>query len=59
MNGGDFVSELTKEEKAELSRMYRKRKKAQDRILDETKPGTVLRNNPDYKRIMALVKKGE
>lgn len=53
------MPELTKEEKAELSRMYRKMKKAQDRILDETKPGTILRNNPDYKRIMALVKKGE
>ncbi len=41
------------------SKKYRMRKKVKDRILEETKPGTILRNNPDYKAIMALVAKGE
>ncbi len=35
------------------------KKKMQERILEQTKPGTILRNHPDYKAIMALVKKGE
>lgn len=37
---------------------YRNRKRRQRRMLEETKPGIVLRDNPDYKKIMEIVKKG-
>ena len=42
----------------EAGQKYRKRKKEQDRLLEETKPGSVLRDNPDYDAIMEIIKKG-
>ena len=35
---------------------YSQWKAAKEQILDDTKPGTILRNNPDYEEIMAAVK---
>ena len=34
---------------------YRLKKKQQERMLAETKPGRFLRNNPDYMRIKAAI----
>lgn len=31
-------------------------KKRKEKLLDQTKPGTYIRNNPDYNEIMKLIK---
>ena len=57
---GVAASEKKKKKKIspEKSLEYRTRKRIQRRMLEETKPGIVLKDNPDYKKIIEIVKKG-
>ena len=64
MNGQEKI--VTKQENTESLKKasayranYRMEQIKHERVLEQTKPGIYIRNNPDYNLIMAAIKKEE